>query len=316
MTVAFASQGDLADKSITFAELAPGIYAYTAEGDPNSGIVVGDDGVMVIDAQATPVMAADVIRRVRAVTDKPIRYVVLTHYHAVRVLGASAYGADQIVASEGTLELIAERGQQDYESEVQRFPRLFRSVESVPGLTWPTLAFGGSLTVRLGRREVRLMHVGRGHTKGDIVAWLPRERVLFAGDQVEYGAAPYCGDAYFRDWPTTLTRMLDLGAEKLVPGRGDALANAADAREAIVGTRAFLEALYAAVADSVARRATLREAFEHAHALLKPRYGNLVIFEHCMPFNVSRAYDEAAGIVHPRVWTETRDVEMWKQLHG
>ena len=96
---------------------------------------------MVIDTQATPVMAQDVIRRIREVTDKPIHYVVLSHYHAVRVLGASAYGREHIIASHDTYDLIVERGEADMKSEIERFPRLFRAVESVPGLTWPTLDF-------------------------------------------------------------------------------------------------------------------------------------------------------------------------------
>ena len=91
MSAGFASTGDLADKTVTFDAVGPGLYGFTAEGDPNSGVIVGDNSVMVIDAQATPVMAREVIERVRKVTDKPIKYVLLTHYHAVRVLGASAY---------------------------------------------------------------------------------------------------------------------------------------------------------------------------------------------------------------------------------
>ena len=105
----FASQADLQDKKISFTRLSEHAYAYTAEGDPNSGIVIGDDAVMVIDTQATPVMAQDVIKHIRTVTDKPIKVVVLSHYHAVRVLGASAYGADHILASQDTYDLIVER---------------------------------------------------------------------------------------------------------------------------------------------------------------------------------------------------------------
>ena len=205
--MSFASQSDLAEKAISFTELAKGAFAYTAEGDPNSGVIVGDEGVMVVDATATPVMAKALIERIRSVTDKPIKYVLLTHYHAVRVMGASAFGAQEIIASRDTHELIEERGQQDFESEVQRFPRLFRSVETVPGLTWPTIAFERSMTVWLGQRRVEIMQLGRGHTKGDTVAWLPAERVLFSGDLVEYGAAPYTGDAYLTDWPGTLDRV-------------------------------------------------------------------------------------------------------------
>jgi glyoxylase-like metal-dependent hydrolase (beta-lactamase superfamily II) len=79
------------------------------------------------------------IKQIRTISDKPIKYVLLTHYHAVRVLGASAYvaeGATEVIASQGTYELIVERGAQDMKSEMERFPRLFRGADSVPGLTW------------------------------------------------------------------------------------------------------------------------------------------------------------------------------------
>src|SRR6184192_1929820 len=143
MSKAFASQADLAEKQVSFTQLSDNAYAYTAEGDPNTGVIVGDDAVMVIDTQATPVMAEDVIRRIRTVTDKPIKYVVMSHYHAVRVLGASAYRPQVIIASEDTRDLIVERGADDMKSEIERFPRLFRAVETIPGLTWPTMTFKG-----------------------------------------------------------------------------------------------------------------------------------------------------------------------------
>lgn len=161
----FASTNDFADKAVSFDELGPGLYGYTAEGDPNSGVVIGDDSVLV-DAQATPVMANEVIARIRQVTDKPIKHLVLSHYHAVRVLGASAYRASEIIASEATRELIVERGRQDMDSEIGRCPRLFRGKESIPGLTWPTLTVHQRATLWLGRREVQIIHIGRSHTAG------------------------------------------------------------------------------------------------------------------------------------------------------
>jgi glyoxylase-like metal-dependent hydrolase (beta-lactamase superfamily II) len=312
----FASQNDLADKKITFSKLSDSAYAYTAEGDPNTGIVIGDDAVMVIDTQATPVMAQDVIRRIREVTDKPIKYVVLSHYHAVRVLGASAYGADHVIASEATREMIVERGQQDYLSEVQRFPRLFRSVETVPGLTWPTITFNDRMTLYLGQTEVQIIHAGRGHTKGDTIVWLPQERVLFSGDLVEYGATPYCGDAHLQDWPQTLQKLRDLKPLALVPGRGDALTSERAVEDGLAGTQAFVTELYEEVKKRAQANESLKQAYEGAMRALQPRYGNWVIFEHCMPFDVSRAYDEAKGIDHPRIWTAERDIEMWKALES
>src|SRR4051812_41659266 len=120
MSKAFASQADLADKQVSFTKLSDNAYAYTAEGDPNTGVIIGDDAVMVIDTQATPVMARDVIRHIRQVTDKPMKYVVLSHYHAVRVLGASAYEPQHIIASRDTYDLIVERGDADKASEIGR----------------------------------------------------------------------------------------------------------------------------------------------------------------------------------------------------
>lgn len=310
----FASTRDLADKQVSFDELGPGLYGYTAEGDPNSGVVIGERGVLVVDAQATPAMARDVIARIRTVTDKPVTHVVLTHYHAVRVLGASAYEGAEIIASDVTRDLIAERGQQDMDSEIGRFPRLFRGRDGIPGLTWPTLTFHRRMSLWMGGREVQIIHLGRSHTAGDTVVWLPRERVLFSGDVVEFGAAPYCGDAHFTDWPATLEAARALGAERLVPGRGRSLMTRAECEEAIEGTRAFTSDLFAIVRKAAAGGASLKAVYDEAMAAMRPRYGGLVIFEHCMPFNVTRAWDEARGLDRPRIWTAERDQEMWAAL--
>ena len=313
----FASAADLEVKKVSFDKLSDHAYAYTAEGDPNTGIIIGDDAVMVIDTQATPVMAQDVIRRIREVTDKPIKYVLLSHYHAVRVLGASAYGAEHIIASEDTRDLIVERGQFDKDSEIGRFPRLFQNVESVPdGLTWPTMTFNKKMTLWLGKLEVQILQLGRGHTKGDTVAWLPQEKILFSGDLVEFDATPYAGDAYFQEWPQTLDNIAALKPEKLVPGRGAALQTPEQVQAGLAGTRAFISDLYESVKASAAQGEDLRKVYEATFAKLQPKYGHWVIFNHCMPFDVTRAYDEATQYPHPRIWTAERDVQMWKALEG
>jgi glyoxylase-like metal-dependent hydrolase (beta-lactamase superfamily II) len=317
MSKAFASQADLEEKTVSFTKLSEHAYAYTAEGDPNTGIVVGDDAVMVIDTQATPAMAQDVIRRIREVTDKPIKYVVLSHYHAVRVLGASAYQPEHIIASQDTRDLIVERGEQDKASEIGRFPRLFQNVESVPpGMTWPTMTFTGRMTLWLGKLEVQLIQLGRGHTKGDTVVWLPQDKVLFSGDLVEFDATPYAGDAYFQDWPKTLDNIAAMKPQALVPGRGAALQGAADVARGLEGTRAFIADLYASVKAGAAAGKDLRAVYKETFDKLQPKYGHWVIFNHCMPFDVTRAYDEATKFPDPRIWTAERDIEMWKALES
>jgi glyoxylase-like metal-dependent hydrolase (beta-lactamase superfamily II) len=185
MTKKFASQADLEVKKTTFAQLSKHCWAYTAEGDPNTGVIITDEAALICDALATPVMAQSLIAEIRKVTDKPIKYVVLSHYHAVRVLGASGYkaaGMQEIIASQGTYEMIVERGAQDMQSEYERFPRLFDAFDSIPGLTWPTLVFQEQMTLYLSGLEVKIMNVGPGHTKGDTIVWVPSEKVLFSGD--------------------------------------------------------------------------------------------------------------------------------------
>ncbi|HMB46844.1 MAG TPA: MBL fold metallo-hydrolase [Afifellaceae bacterium] len=316
MVKAFASTGDMAEKTISFTEIGRDLYAFTAEGDPNTGVIIGDDSVMVVDAQATPKMAEKVIEHIRTVTDKPIKYVVLSHYHAVRVLGASAYKAEQIVASEKCRAMIHERGQEDWDSEFGRFPRLFDAAETIPGLTWPTMTFRQKMTIYMGKRRVDLMHLGRAHTAGDIVAWVPDEGVMLTGDIVEYHSACYCGDGHFGDWPATLDAIAAFGPKSIAPGRGDALVGEAKVAEAIANTKDFVRSTYEPVAAVAARGGTLKEAWDASRAACDPKFADYAIYEHCLPFNIARAYDEALGIDTPRIWTAERDQAMWAQLQG
>lgn len=316
MAKAFASQGDMTEKNISFTEVGDGLYAFTAEGDPNSGVIIGDDSVMIIEAQATPRLAAKVIEKVRKVTDKPISHVVLTHYHAVRVLGASAYGAEQIIMGDAARAMVVERGQEDWDSEFQRFPRLFEGHESIPGLTYPTTTFSDDMTVYLGNRQINLMHLGRAHTAGDIVIHVPDQNVMFTGDIVEYHSACYCGDGHYREWGQTLDNIASFDVDAIAPGRGDALIGKDMVGKAIESTRDFVDSTYAAAARVAARGGSLKEAWDAVREACDPKFADFAIYEHCLPFNVARAYDEARGIDTPRIWTAQRDIEMWEALQG
>ena len=316
MTKTFASRGDREEKKINFQEIGRDIYAFTAEGDPNSGVIIGDNSVMIIEAQATPRLAKKVIDCVRSVTEKPISHLVLTHYHAVRVLGASAFNANQIIMSDKARSMVVERGQEDWDSEFLRFPRLFEGHESIPGLTWPTTTFENSMSVYLGNRRVDLKHLGRAHTAGDIVANVPDSNVLFTGDIVEYQSACYCGDGHFSNWADTLNAISNFKPDAIAPGRGDALIGNKMVSQAIKLTADFIESTYQPAARIASRNGTLKDAWEAVREKCDPKFKNYAIYEHCLPFNVARAFDEARGIDVPRIWTAERDMKMWEALQA
>lgn len=316
MAKAFASQGDLTEKQTSFTQIGDGLYAFTAEGDPNSGVIIGDDSVMVIEAQATPRLANKVIECIRGVTDKPISHLVLTHYHAVRVLGASAFNAPQVIMSEKARAMVVERGQEDWDSEFARFPRLFQGHEDIPGLTWPTTTFHGRMSVYLGQRRIDLMQMGRAHTSGDIVIYVPDQNVMFTGDIVEYKSACYCGDGHFHDWPSTLDAIRAWNVDAIAPGRGDALVGRDMVNAALDSTADFIRSTYAPAARVALRGGSLKDAWDAVRAECDPKFADYAIYEHCLPFNVARAYDEARDIDTPRIWTAQRDAEMWDALQG
>ena len=315
----FSKNGPAPEKTSTWLKLSEHAYAYTADGDPNTGVIIGDDAVLVFDTTATPFTAGSVIEKIREITDKPIKFVVLSHYHAVRVLGASAYqahGLEQVIASRETWELIAERGEQDMESEVRRFPNLFKGVETIPGLTWPTLTFDGEISLWLGSLEVRICHPGRGHTKGDTIVYLPSENICFAGDLLEAGAACYTGDAYLADWPATLDRLQQMGFSKIVPGRGALLETPETIAEAFRFTKDFVSTLYQSALEAVGLGLDLKATMAHVRTYMDPKFADVYIYEHCLPFDVSRAFDEASGLRDPQIWTAERDQQMWHALQA
>ena len=154
------------------------------------------------------------------------------------------------------------------------------------------------MTLWLGKREVQIIHIGRSHTAGDTVVWLPKERVLFAGDTVEFGATPYCGDAHFTDWPGDArghqgARPGEDGAGPRPQPHRPRAGRGGDRRHLCL----HLRPVWASSSAGVAQDRSLKQIYDEAMSALRPKYGHWVIFEHCMPFDVSRAYDEAKGSI-------------------
>lgn len=317
MSKPFASSADTAAKTDRLEVLGDGVYALTAEGDPNVGAVEGEDFVVCIEARATPAAARDWLKILRTQTDKPVKYLILTHYHAVRVLGASAYDADDIIMSEASDALVKERGMQDWASEFGRMPRLAKNPEEVPGLTHPSITFARQMDIDLGgdRGRLELRFLGRGHTGGDITVWHDKTRTLYAGDLVEAEAALYTGDAYHFDWAGgTLDAVRAYGADNLIGGRGPVVQGVAATNAAVEQTRKFLNGMITHVGAAHREGRDLKAAFEATRGALAPEFGDWPIFEHCLPFDVQRLWDEFDGIEHPRIWTEDRDRAVWAQL--
>ena len=163
---------------------------------------------------------------------------------------------------------------------------------------------------------MQIWHPGPGHTRGDTIAWVEEEKVLFSGDLVEYEAGVYTGDAQLEEWPATLEALRALKAEAMVPGRGEAMKGAANVNKALDYTKHWVETLYQAGKEAAAAGMDLKAAMAHTRQSMDPIFGHVFIYEHCLPFDVSRAYDEASGIKHPRIWTAERDKEMWDALQG
>ena len=129
-------------------------------------------------------------------------------------------------------------------------------------------------------------------------------------------SACYCGDGYFGEWGQTLDNVKAYDPQSVAPGRGDALVGREAVNEAIELTRDFVDSTYRPIAQVAARNGTLKDAWDACRDVCDPKFKDYAIYEHCLPFNVARAYDEARGIAHPRIWTAQRDLDMWEALQG
>jgi hypothetical protein len=172
------------------------------------------------------------------------------------------------------------------------------------------------MTLYLGRRRVDLRFLGRAHTAGDIVAFVPDANVMFTGDIVEYHSACYCGDGHFGDWPATLEAIRAYRLDAIAPGRGDALVGEKMVNAALDNTADFVTSTFRPIARIAQGGGSLKQAWDACRAACDPKFADYAIYEHCLPFNVARAYDEALGIDTPRIWTAERDREMWARLQG
>ncbi|MFC4062959.1 MBL fold metallo-hydrolase [Planomonospora corallina] len=183
--------------------------------DLNAGLVVGDEGCLVIDTRMSHRQGRELADAVRTVTALPWT-VVNTHAHFDHFFGNAVFLPAEIWGHARCAETAAATGEAQRQAWLREGPEELAEVEITP----PGRTFTDSTTLDLGGRPVHLRFLGRGHTDHDVVAEVPDAGVVFAGDLVEEGAPPQFGDGFPLEWPDTLARLLELPGETVVPGHG------------------------------------------------------------------------------------------------
>lgn len=314
-------------KAFTFTEVVPGVYHAVGTGNLavgcNASVVVNADDVLVVDTNLSPGAAWALREELKAITPKPVRYVVNTHWHWDHAHGNQIYGPDvTVIAHEYTRSKLAAgdstRGR-SYEMFITaglsaRIADLKAKLASAPAadraglqsqlaiaetqvagtqairVAPPTLTFTDHLTLVRGGREIRLLYLGRGHTGGDIVVFLPKERAVITGDLLVEGTS-YIGDGFTADWPATLERLRALDFDVTLPGHGAPFRGKAkiDHFEAYLRDfRAQAEALHKAgvPAQDAAAKIDMRK-----HAVNYPALTTPGVLWH----GVARVYEELDG---------------------
>jgi glyoxylase-like metal-dependent hydrolase (beta-lactamase superfamily II) len=294
----------------------------------NAMVVVNADDVLVVDSHITPDSAESLIAAVRTVSDKPIRYLVNSHYHFDHahgnqsfaalgdvqilgheytrerllgdVLGESTYLTIGSPAAQESLVMQVERqldalGAGEDEDEAARsalqaqLVMLRRHISALAEVvpTPPNLTLNDRLTLFRGEREIQLLHLGRGHTGGDVVVFLPKEKIVFTGD-LFYAGAPYLGDGYANEFVDTLQRLAELDAEVFVPGHGPLVRDKAQ----IAFNQQYLRTYWDQVSKSHAAGLTVAQAVE---ALDLKSYAEFAAFQNSLPavleLEVRRMYE-------------------------
>ncbi len=248
---------DYAAPAFEFEEVVPGIYHARGTGSlavgSHGAVIVNEDDVLLVESHISPAAAHAVVREIEALTDKPVRYVVNTHFHFDHAHGNRVYPDDvHVIGHEFTREMIENGGSmgRSYQGFVGGLPNQVAALEEQvaqaedetqqravleaqlaymrnylagqEGLdpVAPNTTLSERMTLFRGGRELRLLFFGRGHTGGDVVVHLPQERVLITGDLLLPGL-PFMGDAYLDEWDDTLEHLKSLDFDWVLPGHGD-----------------------------------------------------------------------------------------------
>lgn len=299
-------------KNVSFQELGRDCYAVRLKTDAkgqdklsaNIGVVVGRKHILVVDAGPSTEAAKAISQSLTNKFGKPIRYVALTHFHAQQSLGAEGFDDADIVMSDLSRRMAEDHGNDNRQVASYRAPKVFAG--SPMRLPSPSISFASSMSVDLGGREVRLMHLGRGHTLGDTVVWVEDARVMFTGGVVSTTFAPYCGDGHVADWPRVLNRISAFRPNAIMPSRGECALGPSAVKAALDMTGRYLGVLKDTAFAAVEDGARLQETFSAVADAMPADLRKLDMAASWLSFNVARAYDEAKGVDMPLVWTVER----------
>jgi glyoxylase-like metal-dependent hydrolase (beta-lactamase superfamily II) len=250
----------------------------------NAAFVVTREGVLVVDALGSPVLARELLAEIRRITPAPVRYVVVTHYHADHIYGLQALkdaGATIVAQRGGLLYLNSDTA--DLRLKASR-EELAPAVDDNTRLVAADRWIDGSTTLQLGGLDFLLQPVGPAHTAEDLVVWVPQLRLLFAGDVVFRGRIPFVGQADSGHWIAALDTLLGFDARVIVPGHGPV---SASARADLELTRDYLVYLRQTMGEA----ARNMDPFEEAYARTDwSRFDKLPLFGPANRMNVYNIY--------------------------
>lgn len=277
----------------TARRLADGVYAVLgdtgrgSEGRSNAGFIVTTDGVVVVDALASPREGEALLKTIRRVTTQPVRWLVLTHHHPDHTFGAVVFrrAGAEVIAHPDTRTLASEGGPDALVADWVRVVGL----DAMRGFEFadtPDRPVTGRDTLRLGGRTIVLDHPGAAHTAGDLIVWLPKERVLFAGDLLIEDGVTMVVDGSARALRRSLDLLDSLGARIVVPGHG---AIPADAAALVARTRGYITGLEDDMRSAVERGVPMQRALA---ALPPPEENRPVSLNSRRRRNAARVYVE------------------------
>ncbi len=260
----------------------------------NAYFITTEEGVVVVDTLSTYKLGKELIETIRTVTDKPIKFVIVTHYHTDHFYGVSAFkevGAT-IIAHEWSYDYISEPSSWNFFKARQKILREHLDGTEMIG---PQITFKDELNLNLGKKIFEVKHLCRGHTPGDIIVWLPQKQILFSGDLVFDGRIPFLGSGNSKSWLSCLEKILELKPRLLLPGHGEPVMGEENIRKTVNRTYKYITDLREAIRNMIEEGKDIdyvRENINDALIEKDPSYTQIPVFFDVNPVNAYYVYFE------------------------